>query len=300
MNCTDFTDFAKFGSDKIGEKCEKCENAKKPHLEISPISKISANLYAANLAKIVKSAKMLRTSSRRLANYTLSPSPSIRTPLLDTFHQSFSLSFLSFRQSLLYRRESTQCDTRHDDMYHNPFRPTTHSAPGDSNVPGISSRDKSTQTSSFSNKSTQTRKRLPRGDKNKSTQTSSRLRQRSKESQMRTCVLKPKKKRPINSTETGKCAPEPTKPKYPLFMYGSPRTFPTFEAPHGNHPKEEKVDLYAFAGGYKSGQMETNGSDQTEQNMEKTDGGRTCENTPWVETEGAESSVCAAFSSCSD
>ena len=117
---------------------------------------------------------------------------------------------------------------------------------------------------------------------------------------MRTCVLKPKKKRPINSTETGKCAPEPTKPKYPLFMYGSPRTFPTFEAPHGNHPKEEKVDLYAFAGGYKSGQMETNGSDQTEQNMEKTDGGRTCENTPWVETEGAESSVCAAFSSCSD
>ena len=185
-------------------------------------------------------------------------------------------------------------------MFHNPFRPATHSAPAESGAAGLPPSDKSAQTHSFTNKATQTHRRASGPRTPRGAQTCSQKIQTSRDTQTYMCVLKPTKKCRGATKQTEKQAPQPTKPEFPLSMYGAPRLFPTFEVSHMEKPKSADVDLYASAGGYVSSHAESNESDCVEKHTDQRIGSNKCGSIPCEEPADSESSECAVFSSSAD
>ena len=56
--------------------------------------------------------------------------------------------------------------------------------------------------------------------------------------------------------------PQPTKPRFPLAMYGAERRFPACNGSTTESPGQTEIDLYAFAGGYGSRHVGCNDTDE--------------------------------------
>ena len=127
-------------------------------------------------------------------------------------------------------------------MFHNPFRSTSPA----------SNREPRTSSTRSSNKGTQTYSMRSRG-----TQTSPRLRRPDKKTQTSRCIAKPKKAYKTAGTQTGLAEPGPTKPRFPPATYRAERRFPEFNGSATESSEQTEVDLYAFAGGYGSSQIQS-------------------------------------------
>ena len=157
-------------------------------------------------------------------------------------------------------------------MFHNPFQSTSRAIDWESRMSGARSSNKGTQTYSM---------------KSRGTQTSSRFRGTNKKTQTPGCFEKPKKAYNSAGTQTGPLGPVPTKPRFPLSMYGHERRFPEFKGSATESSEKTDVDLYAFAGGYCPSQI---------QSLDSAPGGSRASGTEHGCDSGGHDEICA----CSD